>query len=319
MKENFAETMPTKRFMVDLACGRFDSQDDMHTVAVVATSCHDDAEVIREVAGYRGIAKSVLVSEFDDVSNSQRPTAITEEAAAAIHRFLASWDFESTRFLFVCDGSVSRSAAMLCAWMRLCGEDDLPLWADAQNYSPNVLVYGRLLAAGGVQLSEAQLSERELLKDMVLGCKVAGRKSHAMHLLEKPWRQIRDGEKRCELRRLDAKRKAIAPGDLVVFSRVGSPDELLVVRVTECRTAGSIEKLLLDDDVLSASGFATLEDAVAGMGEIYGDDPYEALGIFLDVSDWVTGADACRRMPKETLDSMRGSAVMRDYFADGMK
>ncbi|HIR02252.1 MAG TPA: hypothetical protein IAA69_08350 [Candidatus Aveggerthella stercoripullorum] len=319
MKENFAETMPTKRFMVDLACGRFDSQDDMHTVAVVATSSHDDAEVIREVAGYRGIAKSVLVSEFDDVSNSQRPTAITEEAAAAIHRFLASWDFESTRFLFVCDGSVSRSAAMLCAWMRLCGEDDLPLWADAQNCSPNVLVYGRLLAAGGEQLSEAQLSERELLKDMVLGCKVAGRKSHAMHLLEKPWRQIRDGEKRCELRRLDAKRKAVAPGDLVVFSRAGLPDELLVVRVTECRTAGSIEKLLLDDDVLSASGFATLEDAVAGMGEIYGDDPYEALGIFLDASDWVRGMDACRRMPKQILDSMHGSAVMRDYFADGMK
>lgn len=319
MKENFAGTMPTKRFMADLACGRFDGQGGMSTVVVVATSYHDDAEVIREVAGYRGIAESVLVSEFDDVSNPQRPTAITEEAAAEIHGFLASRDFENTRFLFVCDGSVSRSAAMLCAWMRLCGEDDLPLWVDVQDYSPNVLVYGRLLAAGGVQLSEAQMSERELLKDMVLSCKVSGHKSHAMHLLEKPWKQIRDREKRCELRKLDAKRKAIAPGDLVVFSQVGLPDELLVAQVTECRAAGGIEELLLDDDVLGASGFATLEDAVAGMSEIYGGDSYEALGIFLDVSDWVSDADACRCMPKQILDSMRGSAEMRDYFADGMK
>lgn len=102
---------------------------------------------------------------------------------------------------------------------------------------------------------------------------------------EEAWELMRRGEKTCELRRLDSKRAAVAPGDLIAFSQTGSPDNLLAARVTECRVARTMGELLLDDAVLRGSGFGSLDDAVDGMGEIYGRGPYEALGIFVDASD----------------------------------
>ena len=310
------KTDRTSQFLVELACGRFDREN---VIVVAATSSQDRAAEIEAIAGYRKLRDKIKVVEFDDVSDPHRGGALSEGAAKDILQFLDRKGSKDAEFLFVCDGGMSRSAGMMCAWMRICGTDDLPVWVDARNYSPNVHVYKTLLSAAGIHLSERRLNEREEMKEMVLERKIAGRSSHAMHLLERPFRQICDGSKRCELRKLDAKRAAVAEGDLIAFSMTGSPDELVVARVTGCSKEESAEKLLRDGEVMRASGFQSYEDAIAGMREIYGSEPYPAVGIFLDASDWMAGASGRASMPKPIRDSMRGSAVMRDYFRDGMK
>jgi ASC-1-like (ASCH) protein len=173
--------------------------------------------------------------------------------------------------------------------MRLCGEDDLPVWVDAMGYAPNVLVYSRILAAGDVRLSEENMRKREQLKRLAFAREVAGRRVHAMHLLDGPWEQIASGEKRCELRRLDAKRKRVLAGDLVVFSRLGNPDDIIAADVLECRTAACFGDLMRDEEVVAASGFHSAEEAVAGLRGIYGDEPCPAVAIFLDTSCWTHG------------------------------
>lgn len=316
MKREYIGTMPTKKFIADLACGRFDKQGDAITTVVVATSYHSDAEIIRKIANHRHLGESVLVVEFDDVSNPQRPTAISEETALEIYSFLSSQDVECARFLFVCDGATSRSAAMLCAWMRLCGEDDLPAWVDGRKYSPNVLVYSRLLAAGGVKL-ESQINERELLKEMVLNCRISGHRSHVRYVPEEAWQQIRNGVKCCELLKRNTENKIIASGDLIAFSMVGYPDDFVVARTTECRVIKSVDELMHNDEILDATDRLLVKEAFIDMREAHGDESYEA--VFLDVNEWTRHVNESKHMSKNLLDGMRSTTVMRDYFMDGMK
>ena len=296
MKKRYLGTAKTREFIADLASGKYDNGD---VVVTVATSYPADAEVIRTVAKQRKLERLVLVNEFDDVSNPERPTAISGEMAALILAFLQANDVSERSFLFVCDGGVSRSAAMLCAWIRLCGEDDLPLWVDDRRYAPNVLVYLRLLKAGGVEVSDRQLSERELLKSMVLGLRVAGRKAHTMHLPQGPWEQISAGESRCVLRRLDERCGSMSEGDLVAFSMVGAPDSIVVAGITQVRVACSIDELLADGEVLGASGFRSPEEARVEMSLIYGTmTTYPVAGIILDAGEWISGR---ARLARESL------------------
>lgn len=284
MTRCFLGTRTTRQFVDGLSRGVYSN-----VVSVVATSDCLYIKEIGEAVADLGLEGSVHISTFDDITDSMRPEALGEEEARAIYDFLAMNDSDDARFLFVCDGSVSRSSAMLCAWMRLCGEDDLPVWIDAMDYAPNVLVYSRILAAGGVRLSEANVWERELLKRLAFAREIAGRGVHAMHLLDVPWSQIASGEKRCELRRLDAKRKRVSAGDLVVFSRLGHPDDIVAADVLKCRTAACFGDLMRDGEVVAASGFRSAEEAVAALRGIYGDDPCPAVAIFLDTSCWARG------------------------------
>ncbi len=286
MIRHFLGTTTTEQFLDGLHFGLY-----RNVVSVVVTSDCSYAMGIQESVERLGIEESVFLASFDDVADVACPGAIDEEEARAIYEFLISHDGEGVEYLFACDGSVSRSSAMLCAWMRLCGEDDLSIWVDAANYAPNVLVYSRVLAAGGVQLTRANVRDRELLKKLSFARMIVGRRVHTMHLLGEPWDKIANGAKRCELRRLDAKRKGVSAGDLVVFSRIGSPDDIVAADVRECRTAASFEELLRDEGVVSASGFRTAKEALAELEGIYGEDSCPVVALFLDTSCWAHGRD----------------------------
>ncbi|MDO4538286.1 MAG: hypothetical protein Q4B54_09010 [Coriobacteriales bacterium] len=285
MSRCFRDTVTTNKFLLGLDEGTYDG-----VVCVASTSNHYDAQAMREIATSRKMGELLYVAEFDDVADPALPGAMDEALAQDIYGFLRAHDDEDAEFQFVCDGSVSRSAGMLCAWRRLCGEDDLALWANAANFSPNVLVYARLLAAGGTRLTKAQMRERELLKKMAFTRMMSGRGVHAMHLYERPWRQITSGDKSCELRRLDYKRRDIMAGDLVAFSLRGAPDSIVAADVLECRMSTSFEDLVCDEDVMASSGFGSAQEVLAALEKIYGENEYPAVAFFLDVSEWERGS-----------------------------
>lgn len=167
MKGNNASTMRTREFLARLAEGHFDGGG---IAAVVSTSYADDAAAARSVALDRSLANSVLVLEYDDVENPKRPTAFSDDMAADVVGF-----FERTvadEWVFVCDGAFSRSAAVMCAWARLYGGGDLDYWADPERYAPNVLVYRRILAAAGHELTDEQADRLSELKEAALERKV---------------------------------------------------------------------------------------------------------------------------------------------------
>ena len=56
-------------------------------------------------------------------------------------------------------------------------------------------------------------------------------KVHEMHLNPVPFRQIARGEKTIELRLYDEKRRALHPGDRIVFENLAAPEEKVLTAV----------------------------------------------------------------------------------------
>lgn len=153
------ETMITRDFVFHLAKGEY---DDGETAAIVSTSYPGMAAAIRKEASYRGIALKILVLEYDDVQTDS-PASFTDGMAYDVVAFLGL--NPDSKLVFVCDGGVSRSSAMLAAALRIKGRSDLiAVWANPKYY-PNILVYRRLLAAVHENLAEADVASLNGLKE----------------------------------------------------------------------------------------------------------------------------------------------------------
>jgi len=136
--------------------------DDGETCALVSTSYPGMAAAIRAQASSRDIAIKVLVLEYDDVESPDLPTAFTDTMAHDALAFFAL-HVDAQRLVLVCDGGVSRSSAFLAGFMRVEGRSDLTVFADPIYY-PNLLVYGRLMAAVQEDLTEEDLVNLRELK-----------------------------------------------------------------------------------------------------------------------------------------------------------
>lgn len=66
---------------------------------------------------------------------------------------------------------------------------------------------------------------------------------HYMHLKEKPFRSIWEGNKTIELRLYDEKRRAVKVGDQIEFDNLSTPGQLILVNVIAIHTFESFTKL----------------------------------------------------------------------------
>lgn len=66
---------------------------------------------------------------------------------------------------------------------------------------------------------------------------------HYMHLKEKPFRSIWEGNKTIELRLYDEKRRAVKVGDQIEFDNLSNPGQLILVNVTAIHIFESFAKL----------------------------------------------------------------------------
>lgn len=66
---------------------------------------------------------------------------------------------------------------------------------------------------------------------------------HQMRLKDAPFQMIWDGEKTIELRLLDEKRKLVNIGDIIEFSNLSNPGQIIVVKVISIYVFDSFETL----------------------------------------------------------------------------
>ena len=94
---------------------------------------------------------------------------------------------------------------------------------------------------------------------------------HYMHLKEKPFRSIWEGNKTIELRLYDEKRRAVKVGDQIEFDNLSNPGQLILVNVTAIHTFESFAKLY-ETLPLEKCGYAVHEvrtAAASDMNEYY--------------------------------------------------
>lgn len=94
---------------------------------------------------------------------------------------------------------------------------------------------------------------------------------HTMHLQQQPFEKIKYGKKRIEIRINDPRRRAIHPGDRILFINMSDPDQQIAVRVTSLHLYKSFENLFAD---LPASACGnpegmTVTEAVSEMHKYY--------------------------------------------------
>jgi len=275
------ETMTCAQFATRLGEGEFDGGE---TAVVASTSSAELAERLEAEAWERGIGPKVLVLVYDDIDIGA-DLAIPEGAnvfgpdkARAVVSFANDWAGEAERFLAVCDGGVSRSAAVRAAVSRICAGDDLACWTDLR-YRPNVLVHYRLLQAAGITLPHEQVASRVALKQRLLDCKTGGRRIHGMHLVEHAWEAMAAGTKDVELRLLDEKLASIRPGDAVVFGQIEGAG-ILVASVESLHAYGSFRQLFRDwPDAVARAGFADEDEGIEAVEGVYGLEPGPVLAI----------------------------------------
>ena len=285
MNMEILDTMTCEEFSRRLRDGEWDDGD---TAVIVSTSSESMAESIEDVAYAHGIARNLLTLVYHDVEFSLELTEPTGEGAFNPGHARAAWSFLSNcpceRLLPVCDGSVSRSAAIRAAAARLLDGDDLHCWIDLR-YRPNVLVYYRMLQAAGVALGRTQIARRLRLNRMLLDCKVFGRPVYGMHLVDGAFRAIEAGEKDVELRQLDEKRALLRPGDALVFQHCDT-GEVLLASVRSLHAYGSFEQLFEEwPDAVRRAGFTDAAEAVSAMTGVYCESSMLALAICVDVMD----------------------------------
>ena len=263
--------------------------DDGEVAVVASTSSEELSERLTATAWERGIGPKILVLVYDDIdfgddlATPEGDNAFSPDQARAVVSFANDWAGEVGCFLPVCDGGVSRSAAVRAAVSRICEGEDLACWTDPR-FRPNVLVYYRLLQASGVTLSREQVGMRLALKERLLDCKVRGRGIHGMHLIDEAWEAMCSGGKDIELRLLDQKRACIRPGDTLVFERTSQP-EVLLATAKSLHAYGSFAQLFREwPEAVQRAGFANEDEALLAMEDIYGPQPGAVLA--MDLGDF---------------------------------
>ena len=102
---------------------------------------------------------------------------------------------------------------------------------------------------------------------------------HGMTLAADPFRRVKSGSKRVELRLLDEKRQKLRVGDRIVFTNAENPDEKLGARVIGLHAYPDFDSLALDF-LRSEMGF---EDRVESAGDImrgyYSDEDVARYGV----------------------------------------
>lgn len=102
---------------------------------------------------------SLLILEFDDFTDENRPTAFSMEQAKQIRSFTERLYERITTLYICCDSGESRSAALEAAILRCFGENEMKIWNDPK-YHPNPLVYRIQCAAFGRPVSRIGLQYR---------------------------------------------------------------------------------------------------------------------------------------------------------------
>lgn len=90
---------------------------------------------------------------------------------------------------------------------------------------------------------------------------------HYMHLKEKPFRSIWEGNKTIELRLYDEKRRAVKVGDQIEFDNLSNPGQLILVNVTAIHTFESFAKLY-ETLPLEKCGYAVHEVRTASASDM---------------------------------------------------
>lgn len=226
--ERFLGTIRTRSFLGRLACGEYDGND---IAVVMSTSYPVDAERARSQVRERGLETNVLVLEYDDVENAQRPTAFTKELAERALSFAEDAWASGKALLFACDGARSRSAALMCAVMRILGLDDTSIWTQPGRYAPNILVYQLVLEAGGVHLDDSQILAHERLIDAGMFCRVHKGTMNVVRVDEPAFRQAIAGAAGRVPEVWDG--PDIVIGDAITFIALDDLDKIAVIKVLE--------------------------------------------------------------------------------------
>ncbi|MDI9412379.1 MAG: ASCH domain-containing protein [Bacillota bacterium] len=112
------------------------------------------------------------------------------------------------------------------------------------------------------------------------------RNAHKMHLYEEPFKMIKSGQKKIELRLNDEKRQKIKIGDTIVFSKFPDCNERIEVKVTGLLHYASFKELYTDIPFhLFGRENKSMDWMLQGTYEIYDkerEEKYGALGIRIE-------------------------------------
>ena len=142
--------------------------------AIALTSQHGTALLLNAMAADREESVLLCLHEALDTELASHPRAFTEEMARSALAVLKNAELWSDKLVFACDEGRSRSVALAAAWLRICGLDDIEFWLNPQSYSPNVLIYARLLEAAGFEHTIERAVLRKMAKEAVLAGVIRG-------------------------------------------------------------------------------------------------------------------------------------------------
>lgn len=125
----------------------------MDNVAVIAVSSYG----IRQEM-LKGFCASLCMN-FADITDAKRKVAFTPADTEQITAFVKNLPKQLDTLFVCCDSGESRSPAMAAGIARYKGLDDMPFWTNP-HYHPNPLVYKKLCAAFGLQVSDAEIEEK---------------------------------------------------------------------------------------------------------------------------------------------------------------
>ena len=92
---------------------------------------------------------------FLDTEEQDHPDSMQSDHAQQIVDFINSLDTKVETLFVSCNAGVSRSSAIAAAIIRAQGLDDSEIWANL-DYSPNIHCYRMVLAAFGIDASDAE-------------------------------------------------------------------------------------------------------------------------------------------------------------------
>ena len=101
-----------------------------------------------------------LVLCFQDTCNKNDPAAFSFEMAESIIRFIRELPEDVDDIYVCCAAGESRSPAIAAALLRISGRPDESVWKNPY-YSPNTLVYCRILQKYGVSMKFGYMILRE--------------------------------------------------------------------------------------------------------------------------------------------------------------
>ena len=138
---------------------------------------------------------------------------------------------------------------------------------------------------------------------------------YEMRLKDRPYDQIRRGEKSIELRLFDLKRRRLNPGDIIIFYRISSEKDFVASMVKALYRFRTFEDLfeVISMEECGFSESTSKEDAVRAMRVYYSPDNEKALGVVGIKLELINPEDAFRR-----IENIYSAEIDR-LFPDGMK